>query len=68
MTSKSQLKASAKYDKTNTKQIVLKLNLRTDALILWWLDQQSNKQGYIKQLIADDINEHSKTTKHKGIN
>lgn len=67
MTSKSQLKASAKYDKANTKQVVLKLNLKTDALILRWLDQQSNKQGYIKQLIADDINEHSKITKHKGI-
>ena len=45
----------ARYDAQNTKQIVLKLNRRTDADILRKLDEQPNKQGYIKQLIRADI-------------
>lgn len=35
MATKAQVKASNKYDKENTKQISLRLNLRTDADILW---------------------------------
>ena len=49
MVTKSQLKAQYKYDKDNTKQIVLKLNLTSDADILAMLDSQPNKQGYIKK-------------------
>ena len=55
MTSKSQLKASAKYDKANTKQVVLKLNLKTDNDIIGKLESLDNKQGYIKYLIRKDI-------------
>lgn len=55
MATKAQQKASAKYDKVHTKQIVLKLNLVTDNDILYWLDQQSNKQGEIKRLIREEI-------------
>jgi hypothetical protein len=55
MTSKSQLKASAKYDKANTKQVVLKLNLKTDNDIISKLGSVDNKQGYIKHLIRKDI-------------
>lgn len=44
-----------KYDDDNTKQIRLKLNLRTDADILEYLDNCGNKQGTIKQLIREDI-------------
>ena len=47
-------KAVAKYDKQNTKQIILKLNTNTDADILEHLDGK-NKQGYIKELIRKDI-------------
>ena len=43
------------YDKTNTKQIKMKFNLRTDADILTQLKHQKNVQGYIKQLIRADI-------------
>lgn len=45
----------ARYDAEHTRQIVLKLNRRTDADILRKLDEQPNKQGYIKQLVRADI-------------
>lgn len=47
--------AQAKYKKSNTKQIALQLNLNTDKDILEKLNEVPNKQGYIKQLIRDDI-------------
>ena len=53
--SKAQLRAQAKYDKSNTIQITLKLNKKTDKDILDWLYDESNKQGYIKSLIRADI-------------
>ena len=55
MTSEAQKRASIKYDKANTKQILLKLNKNTDADILDRLDQVDNMQGYIKELIRKDI-------------
>lgn len=55
MTTKAQLKASAKYDKANTKGIYLKLNKITDADIISFLDTINNKQGFIKNLIRDYI-------------
>lgn len=45
----------ARYDKQNTRQIRLKLNLKTDADILEKLSEVDNKQGYIKSLIRADI-------------
>lgn len=47
--------ANARYDKENTRQIRLKLNLNTDKDILDRLDAVDNKQGYIKNLIREDI-------------
>lgn len=55
MTTAAQKKANAKYDKANTKQVVLKLNLKTDADILERLQEVGNKQGYIKDLIRMDL-------------
>ena len=49
--SKAQLRAQAKYDKDNTVQIKLKLNKKTDADIIDLLNNQDNKQGFIKALI-----------------
>lgn len=46
----------AKYDKTHTTRITIKLNNGTDADILQKLSSIPNKQGYIKQLIRNDIN------------
>ena len=55
--SEAELKASAKYDKANTKSLFLKLNIHTDADILEHLASLDNKQGYIKELIRKDMNE-----------
>jgi len=55
MATEAQKKAVAKYDAANTKQIHLKLNRKTDADILEQLEKQESVQGYIKQLIREDI-------------
>ena len=55
MVSEAKKKANAKYDAAHTKQIMLKLNLVTDADILAKLDSMDNKQGYVKDLIRKDI-------------
>lgn len=55
MASEARLRANAKYDESNTRQIRLKLNLSHDADILAKLDEVENKQGYIKALIRADI-------------
>lgn len=47
--------STKKYQKENTKQIGLVLNLNTDADILQRLAEVPNKQGYIKELIRTDI-------------
>lgn len=51
----AQKRAKAKYDKANTKQVIMKLNLKTDADIFAKLDSEQNVQGYIKGLIRQDI-------------
>lgn len=48
-------KAAALWDRANTTQIRLKLQNRTDSDILDLLGSLENKQGYIKQLIRDDM-------------
>lgn len=58
MYNQSTYKASAKYDAVNTRQIKMKLNIKTDADILARLDSVANKQGYIKALIRKDMYEH----------
>lgn len=56
-TSDAQLRAIERYDAKNTKQIHLKLNLKTDSDILDELSRQESLQGYIKALIRRDIEE-----------
>ena len=51
----SQRRATAKYDKTHTKQYKFKFNIKTDADIIARLDEVDNKQRYIKRLIRQDI-------------
>lgn len=51
----AQKRAVRKYDDVNTVQIKMKLNKKTDADVLGMLDEVSNKQGYIKSLIREDI-------------
>lgn len=55
MTRESQKRANARYDAVNTRQIKLKLNIRTDADIIAQLEKVDNKQGYIKALIRKDL-------------
>lgn len=53
-TKEAKRRASAKYDKTHTKGIYLKLNKETDADIIDYLKEVDNVQGYIKKLIIND--------------
>ena len=55
MTSESQKKASAAYDRQKTVTVTVKLNKKTDADILEWLSRKKNKQGIIKWLIRNQI-------------
>lgn len=52
---KAQKMAQARYDKRNTRQINLKLNIRTDADVLEKLESVDSMQGYIKRLIREDV-------------
>lgn len=54
-------RAKAKYDESNTVQIKLKLNIKTDRDILEALERSGNKQGYIKELIRKDLKRKSKS-------
>lgn len=60
MASEAQIRAQAKYDRANTKQVAIKLNRNTDADILAWLASIGNVQGYIKRLIREDMASHDK--------
>lgn len=55
MASDAQIRAQMKYDKKNTRQIMFKFNLTTDADILKKLDSVENRQGYVKELIRRDL-------------
>ena len=57
MATEAQKRASAKYDKKNTKSILLKFNLKTDTDILDYLETVGNKQGFIKELIRASIHQ-----------
>ena len=48
-------KASAKYDKNNTKIFAIKLNKNTDADLINLLESQDNIQGYIKECLRRDL-------------
>ena len=48
-------KAIAKYDAKNAVVVTLKFNRGTDADILERLEKESNRQGFIKELIRERI-------------
>ena len=52
---KKEYEPQARYDAKNTRAIMLKLNLKTDADILAWMDVQPSRQGAIKELIRAEI-------------
>lgn len=47
--------AQKKYDKTHTVMVCVKLNKNTDADILAVLENCSNRQGFIKECIRNNI-------------
>lgn len=53
--SKKQIAQQNAWDKENCIRFNLKLNKNTDADIIEKLKNVESKQGYIKQLIRDDI-------------
>ncbi len=55
MATAAQIKAQSKYDKKHTRSVLFKFNLTNDADILMRLDEVSNRQGYIKELIRNDV-------------
>ena len=57
MSTEAQKRASAKYDKENTTQLLLKLNKKTDKDIIMELETKYSKSGYIKDLIRKDVAE-----------
>lgn len=54
-TRESQIKAVRRYDDKNTIQFRMKLNKTTDADVIEFLQSLPNKQGFIKQLIRDHM-------------
>lgn len=52
---KSHSIAQAKYDSTHCKYYTLKMHLVNDSDVIARLAEQDSMQGYIKQLIRDDI-------------
>lgn len=48
-------KYDQQYIKENIRQIRLTLNHKTEQDLIDWLEQQPNKQGYLKQLIKSDM-------------
>lgn len=55
MATESKRKANAKYDREHTTGVFLKLNKETDKDILEKLSSVPNRQGYIKDLIREDM-------------
>ena len=55
MASEAMKKAIKKYNERSTTQVKMKLNIKTDADILQKLDDVESKNGYVKQLIRNDI-------------
>ena len=58
MTTEAQKRAQRKWDaanKENRRSVRLNLNRETDADIIAKLDSEANMQGYIKELIRQDL-------------
>lgn len=53
--SEAQKRATAKYDAANTVQFKIKLNKTTDADMIDFLKSLDNRQGYLKELILQDM-------------
>ena len=54
------------YEKENIRQIRLKINRKTEPELLEWIEKQGNIQGYIKQLIREDMENQPKEAELRG--
>lgn len=43
------------YEKENVKKVLVRFNKNTESDLIDFLETKDNKQGYIKQLIRDDM-------------
>ena len=57
--------SQAKYDAGHTRRITLKLNTRTDADVLAWLEAQPSMQGAIKAAIREKLEDKTVADKKK---
>ncbi len=55
MKTAAEIKAINKFNKANTKIYPVRLNFNTDKDIIEKLESVESKQGYIKELIRQDI-------------
>lgn len=55
MTYPSKIKYNQKYVRERCKQVTLMLNKSTDADIIAYLDTKDNKNGYLKDLIRQEM-------------
>ena len=55
MTSEAKKAAKARYDARTAYKVSLKLNMNTDGDLIDLLKQQPNIQGYLKELIRQDM-------------
>ena len=55
MISESQKRANMKYRKKTERQVNFTINRTTRPLMLAWMEQQENIQGYLRHLIAADM-------------
>lgn len=63
MATEAQKRAAKRYDDKYTIMVPVKLNKRTDADIISHLQSIYNRQGYIKDLIRDDIKANKERTR-----
>lgn len=55
MSTKAQIKASAKYNKENTVSLSIRFFKESDADVIEWIGKQDNKADAIRQLIRQAI-------------
>lgn len=58
----AQKRAAAKYAASNTRYYGIKLSCNTDADLIELLDAQDNKQGFIKRILDDYLNNMTRRT------
>lgn len=51
------------YNRTHMQQVLLTLHKETEADLIEWLNQQDNRNGYIKDLIRRDMEAYRKLAK-----